>query len=81
MPDIPVADYVLNPHEVLRFSLSKRQGKLIMKMSRWKTTANKFHPTGEDFEFAARHVDHVIAALAYGSLIADVESGADRGNA
>jgi hypothetical protein len=58
-----IAEHHLNSHDFLRVEICDRRGKLVTKISRWKTSANKVHPTGESFEFAARHIDHLIAAL------------------
>jgi hypothetical protein len=59
-----IAEHHLNSRDFLRVEICDRRGKLVTRISRWKTSASKVHRTGDSFEFAARHIDDLIAALA-----------------
>ena len=58
-----IAKHHLNKHDFLRVEICERRGKFVTRISRWKHAAGKARRTGESFEFAARHIHHLIPAL------------------
>jgi hypothetical protein len=71
-----ITEHPLNAHDILRFEVCRRQGKLIARISRWKGSQR----TGECFEFASRHTQGVIAALGLVNQVSQRLAEIDGGN-
>jgi len=70
LTDFLIAEHHLNNRDFLRVEICYRRRKFVVRISRWKTSAGQDHRTGESFEFAARHIDSLIAALSRAGVMA-----------
>jgi hypothetical protein len=70
LTELLIAEHHLNEHDFLRVEICNRRGKFVTRISRWKHSAGKVRRTGESFEFAARHIDALIAALSLADTVA-----------
>ncbi len=70
LTELLIAEHHLNEHAFLRVEICNRREQFITRISRWKHSAGKVRRTGESFEFAARHIDALIAALSVAGTVA-----------